>query len=309
MIWRFAFALCTLVLVGCAGPRPKQVPPDVPEQSDQSATAGVPDYVAGGLYKPGVPDGGPDIPPDISGLPEPVPRAEPRARYGNKSPYSVLGKRYYVMDSAEGYVERGIASWYGTKFHGRVTSSFEPYDMYQFTAAHKTLPLPSYAEVTNLDNGRKVIVRVNDRGPFHEGRIIDLSYAAAIKLGIHVRGTGRVEVRAITPNGHHASTAQTPPITGHGSSSANIAPQGSAPIADSERVAVQVGSFRDHDNARRLKERLQGADIRHVDIDSTRVDGGRVHRVRIQNVAGRDLQVLLNRLAALGLSGARVVRE
>ena len=306
MTWRFAFALCALLLVGCAGPRSKPVSPDLPEHSDRSSTTGAPDYVTGGLYKPGVPDGGPDIPPDISDLPEPVPRAEPRARYGNKSPYSVLGKRYYVMDSAEGYVERGIASWYGAKFHGRMTSSFEPYDMYQFTAAHKTLPLPTFAEVTNLDNGRKVIVRVNDRGPFHEGRIIDLSYAAAIKLGIHVRGTGRVEVRAITPAGHRASTTQAAPVPRQVSSATA---RGSVPIADSERVAVQVASFRDHDNARRLRERLQGADIRHVDIDSTRVDGGRVHRVRIQNVAGRNLQALLNRLAALGLSGARVVRD
>ena len=260
--------------------------------------------MTGGLYKPGVPDGGPDIPPDISDLPEPVPRAEPRARYGNKSPYSVLGKRYYVMD----VLATSNAALLPVR--GEVPRSddveFQPYDMYQFTAAHKTLPLPSFAEVTNLDNGRKVIVRVNDRGPFHEGRIIDLSYAAAIKLGIHVRGTGRVEVRAITPAGHRASTTQAAPVPRQVSSATA---RGSVPIAGSERVAVQVASFRDHDNARRLRERLQGADIRHVDIDSTRVDGGRVHRVRIQNVAGRNLQALLNRLAALGLSGARVVRD
>ena len=309
MGWRIALAVAVLVLAGCAGSPSRTLPPPDSVRSEQSATPAPPDYVAGGLYKPGVPDGGPEIPPDISALPEPVPRAEPRARYGNKSPYSVLGKRYYVLDTAEGYVERGIASWYGTKFHGRVTSSFEPYDMYQFTAAHKTLPLPSYAEVTNLDNGRKVIVRVNDRGPFHEGRIIDLSYAAAIKLGIHVRGTGRVEVRAITPDGHHAYTSEQvsgsgAPLTGAARSS-----QASRAVAAGGSVMVQVGSFRDHDNARRLKQRLQDADIRHVDIDSTRVDGGRVHRVRILNVAGNDLQALLNRLAALGLSGARVVRE
>lgn len=309
MGWRIALAVAVLVLAGCAGSPSRTLPPPDSVRSEQSATPAPPDYVAGGLYKPGVPDGGPEIPPDISALPEPVPRAEPRARYGNKSPYSVLGKRYYVLDTAEGYVERGIASWYGTKFHGRVTSSFEPYDMYQFTAAHKTLPLPSYAEVTNLDNGRKVIVRVNDRGPFHEGRIIDLSYAAAIKLGIHVRGTGRVEVRAITPDGHHAYTSEEVPGSGAPLTGAARSSQASHAVAAGGSVMVQVGSFRDHDNARRLKQRLQDADIRHVDIDSTRVDGGRVHRVRILNVAGRDLQALLNRLAALGLSGARVVRE
>lgn len=309
MVCRIAFAFAVLVLAGCAGSPSRTLPPQDGVRSEQSDVPAPPDYVAGGLYKPGVPDGGPEIPPDISALPEPVPRAEPRARYGNKSPYSVLGKRYYVLDTAEGYVERGIASWYGTKFHGRVTSSFEPYDMYQFTAAHKTLPLPSFAEVTNLDNGRKVIVRVNDRGPFHEGRIIDLSYAAAIKLGIHVRGTGRVEVRAITPDGHHAYTSEQVSGSGAPLTGAARPSQASRAAAAGGAVMVQVGSFRDHDNARRLKQRLQDADIRHVDIDSTRVDGGRVHRVRIQNVAGRDLQALLNRLAALGLSGARVVRE
>lgn len=309
MVWRIAFAVAVLVLAGCAGSPSRTPPPQGSVRSEPSDVPVPPDYVAGGLYKPGVPDGGPEIPPDISALPEPVPRAEPRARYGNKSPYSVLGKRYYVLDTAEGYVERGIASWYGTKFHGRVTSSFEPYDMYQFTAAHKTLPLPSFAEVTNLENGRKVIVRVNDRGPFHEGRIIDLSYAAAIKLGIHVRGTGRVEVRAITPDGQSSRTADVVSGPVAAANGATHASHPSRTVATGGSVVIQVGSFRDHDNARRLKQRLQDADIRHVDIDSTRVDGGRVHRVRIQNVAGRDLQALLNRLAALGLSGARVVRE
>ena len=309
MAWRLVLGLAVLWLAACAGAPHTSPPLDRGGGEGNRSAPVAPDYVAGGLYKPGVPDGGPAIPPDISALPEPVPRAEPRARYGNKSPYSVLGKRYYVLDSAEGYVERGIASWYGTKFHGRATSSFEPYDMYQFTAAHKTLPLPTYAEVTNLDNGRKVIVRVNDRGPFHEGRIIDLSYAAAIKLGIHVRGTGRVEVRTITPDGHHRRVADLP------SGQSSHPRQGESPVrqvaevAAADRVSVQVGSFREHDNARRLRQRLRDAEISDVDIDATRVDGGRIYRVRVQRVAGRDLQALLNRLAALGLYGARVVRE
>ena len=126
-----------------------------------------------------------------------VPKEEPLARYGNHSPYTVLGKTYTVLPSSKGYHERGIASWYGSKFHGRRTSSGEPYDMHLATAAHKSLPLPTYAEVTNLDNGRKMIVKINDRGPFHDGRIIDLSYAAAIKLGVDRTGTARVDVRAI----------------------------------------------------------------------------------------------------------------
>ena len=126
-----------------------------------------------------------------------VPRNEPLARYGNHSPYTVLGKTYTVLPSSEGYHERGIASWYGSKFHGRRTSSGELYDMHLPTAAHKSLPLPTYVEVTNLDNGRKMIVKVNDRGPFHRDRIIDLSYAAAIKLGVDKTGTARIDVRAI----------------------------------------------------------------------------------------------------------------
>ena len=156
-------------------------------------------YVAGGLYLPGVPDTVPDDIPDVDAIPEPEVRDEPRSRGGNRD-YSVLGKRYQVMDEHNGYVETGQASYYGKKFHGRRTSNQEVYDMYAFTAAHKTLPLPSYARVTNLDNGKSIVVRVNDRGPFHQGRVIDLSYAAAVKLGYRDRGTARVEVRALTPD-------------------------------------------------------------------------------------------------------------
>jgi len=126
-----------------------------------------------------------------------VPKKEPLARYGNHSPYTVLGKTYTVLPSSKGYHERGIASWYGRKFHGRRTSSGELYDMHLATAAHKSLPLPTYVEVTNLDNGRKMVVKVNDRGPFHAGRIIDLSYGAAIKLGVDKTGTAHVDVRAL----------------------------------------------------------------------------------------------------------------
>jgi rare lipoprotein A len=147
--------------------------------------------------------------PDFSKIPEPVPKNEPRSLYGNKSPYSVLGQTYNVLPTPKGYVERGIASFYGNKFHGYKTSNLEEYDMYQFSAAHKTLPLPSYARVTNLQNGKSVIVRINDRGPFHENRIIDLSFAAAVKIGVWPSGTGLVEVRAIDP-GDPASVAAPP---------------------------------------------------------------------------------------------------
>ena len=136
---------------------------------------------------------------DLPDIPDAVPKVEPKSRYGNPASYVVFGKRYYTKASSDGHVERGLASWYGKKFHGRKTSSGERYDMYGMTAAHKTLPLPSYVQVTNLSNGRSAVVRVNDRGPFHGKRIIDLSYSAARKLGVVARGTAMVEVRSIDP--------------------------------------------------------------------------------------------------------------
>lgn len=136
------------------------------------------------------------------GPPDAVPKVEPKARYGNMKSYVVYGKTYYPKQSSRGYVERGVASWYGTKFHGRKTSSGERYDMHQMTAAHKTLPLPTYALVKNLENGRSAIVKVNDRGPFVGDRIIDLSYAAAKKLGVDKKGLAQVEVVSIDPRDH-----------------------------------------------------------------------------------------------------------
>jgi rare lipoprotein A len=146
--------------------------------------------------------GGKDGPGDWSeftGAPDAVPKVEPKSKYGNPASYVVFGKRYKTKTSSAGHVERGVASWYGKKFHGRKTSSGERYDMYAMTAAHKSLPLPTYAKVTNLENGRTAVVRINDRGPFHGDRVIDLSYTAARKLGVVSKGTAVVEVRAIDP--------------------------------------------------------------------------------------------------------------
>jgi rare lipoprotein A len=148
-------------------------------------------------------DGFPDaaiVPPDLTTIPDARPVAEPRSRYGNPKDYEVAGERYFVLGSAAGYRERGRASWYGTKFQGRRTSSGEPYDMFAMTAAHKTLPLPTYVRVRHLGNGRTVVVKVNDRGPFHQGRIIDLSYAAAARLDILDHGSAEVEVEALDPD-------------------------------------------------------------------------------------------------------------
>lgn len=144
-------------------------------------------------------DSGPDTALDVAHIAEPVPRVEPRDRAGNRSPYRVLGQTYTVMDEPLGYAEQGIASWYGKKFHGRRTSNGEVYNMYGMTAAHKSLPIPSYVRVTNQANRQSVIVRINDRGPFHAQRIIDLSYTAARKLGFAEAGTARVSVQYIDP--------------------------------------------------------------------------------------------------------------
>ena len=305
------FVLASLLLSGCASaPKSPALPAPVTEARDppgptppRTARPDKPgEYTAGGLYKPGVADGGPAVPPDISHLKEPVPREEPRARYGNRSPYKVLDKEYRVMPSAKGYVERGTASWYGEKFHGRATSSLEPYDMYAFTAAHKTLPLPTYARVTNLDNGRSVIVRVNDRGPFHHGRIIDLSYAAAIKLGIHLRGTGNVEVRALT-------SGETPPAAADARRPGRAASVGSAPAAN-ERAWLQVASFGDRGNARRFADRLAQADVDDIDIQHADVRGSSVYRVRIGPFRGREpAERVALRVRALGFGSPTVVAE
>lgn len=152
-------------------------------------------------------------PVDLASIPNPTPRHEPESRYGNPASYEVFGRRYYTRQANHGFVEQGVASWYGPNFHGKRTSSGEPYDMYKMTAAHKSIRLPAYVEVTNLKNGRRIIVRVNDRGPFHDNRIIDLSYVAAAKLDLVRQGTGLVEIRVIDPSNplaHRQDTRQQP---------------------------------------------------------------------------------------------------
>jgi rare lipoprotein A len=212
-----ALAVAVLALTACSGapnkataPAATRIPaqpappvsttsprrsPYAPAQEDPSKRG---NYTAGGLYAPEIRDSAPDGLPDVDLIPEPEVKTEPRSLYGNRSPYQVLGQTYTVLDDPSTYDEVGLASFYGNKFHGRRTSNLEVYDMYAFSAAHKTLPLPSYARVTNLANGKSVVVRVNDRGPFHDGRIIDLSYAAAVKLGVDRAGTARVEVRGLS---------------------------------------------------------------------------------------------------------------
>lgn len=251
-----------------------------------------------GVSPPAAPskDGAPVNPPDTSSLPELTPRVEPRSKYGNPPSYTVYGQTYTVMESSAGYVERGIASWYGTKFHGQYTSSREPYDMYGFTAAHKTLPIPCYAQVTNLRNGRTLIVRVNDRGPFVDNRLIDLSYAAADRLGILGAGTGLVEVRVIDPRAFEAPTQ----IAADNGAAPALAETARPKTSASPSLYLQVGAFQSRDNAERLREKLLHKASVAVQIVKTTLNDGALYRVRLgpmENVEQTDsLSKLINQL-------------
>ncbi|HDY85017.1 hypothetical protein LCGC14_0644360 [marine sediment metagenome] len=249
-------------------------------------------------------DSAPSSPRDVSNIPNAIPKDEPRSKYGNPVSYKVLGKTYYTLNSSQNYQEKGIASWYGSKFHGRRTSSGEPYDMYAMTAAHKTLPLPSYVEVTNLSNGRKVIVKVNDRGPFHDNRLIDLSYSAAQKLGIVGHGTGMVEIRAINTGNvpvNIANNVKTQPV-------AQVQPLGQQKPIKEVLVGMylQVGAFSSSTNAQQLKSKVQSKIDDNVIITSD----GKLYRVRIGPLANvEEGDSLSNRLLNLGFNNTRLVVE
>ena len=233
---------------------------------------------------------------DQSSIRGPVPRAEPRSRYGNPRSYVVNGKQYFTLPSARGFVQRGIASWYGTKFHGRRTSSGEPYDMYKMTAAHKTLPLPTHVSVRNLATGREIVVRVNDRGPFHGDRILDLSYAAATKLGIARRGTGLVEVRALEPG--------TPARSAGGGRRLELARSG--PI----RLFVQAGAFQAAANATRLRTRLAAVSKLPVRVRRAISNGRVMYRVWLGPVSSvEEADQVSNVLGVLGIEDPRIVVE
>lgn len=244
---------------------------------------------------------------DASGLQDASPRYEPARKAGNKSPYTVWGRSYTVMASADGYVERGVASWYGEKFHGHKTSNGETFDMYTMTAAHKSLPLPSYARVTNLDNGRSVIVRVNDRGPFHGDRLIDLSYAAAKKLGYQSRGTARVEVAAITVRPDGSMTLAGKPFSPGGNATVPVV----APSRDrGEALFVQLGSFSVRDSATGLLARARNHASRDVRIRRVDSAAGEFHRVQVgpfENAA--EARNELQMLEARGFGPARVLTD
>lgn len=242
-----------------------------------------------------VDDGYPTESVDVSSVPDAVPRVEPRSRYGNPRSYTVRGKRYYTLDRSDGYSERGVASWYGTKFHGRRTSSGEPYDMYAMTAAHKTLPLPTYVRVTNLNNGRSIVARVNDRGPFHSNRIIDLSYTAAWKLGILGKGTGYVEVTALDPRAPEPVMAAT---------------SASAPSDGPVQLYLQTGSFSVRANAEQMKWKMQSVSGGPVNIQPVQIGGRITYRVRVGPIPDvTKADSLAQRITDLGHEEPRIVIE
>ena len=288
------FILFSLVLAGCSTST-EQPPVDIPSTSTDSPTD---TNVAVDR------DRAPTEVRDFNAIADAEPMPVVRTRAGNKSPYTVFGKTYTLLPDSQGYREVGGASWYGVKFHGRRTANGEVYDMWGMTAAHKTLPIPSYVRVTNLSNGRSIVVKVNDRGPFHSDRIIDLSYGAAGKLGFEKQGVAEVEVVDITPvaglpaaqTGDQASQAKDnaefvilpadAPLTSAGEP-AEKAPQSQqretvTPVESQQApypVYFQVAAFKSAANARQLQATL--SPLMNVPVNVSQDASNAWHRVRI----------------------------
>ncbi|MBF0264849.1 MAG: septal ring lytic transglycosylase RlpA family protein [Gammaproteobacteria bacterium] len=226
-----------------------------------------------------------------------VPKYEPKSQYGNPRSYEVFGKTYYVLDAAQGFSQTGIASWYGKKFHGERTSSGEDYDMFAMSAAHKTLPLPTYVKVTNLSNRRSVIVKVNDRGPFHTGRIIDLSYAAAYQLDIVKTGTAKVKIEAIVVN-KHSATKKVRVI------------KKNQTVYTKQPFYVQAGAFTSIDNAKSLQRALLAEYTYPIKIKYLKSNGKLFKRVWIGPIYNRDAaEKILNRVLDKHSSTARLILD
>jgi rare lipoprotein A len=245
----------------------------------------------GGYYQDDGPGDNP--PPGLRDVPDAVVKAEPYAKFGNK-PYSVFGQTYTPLIGDDPFTQRGVASWYGVKFHGQRTSSGEPYDMYKMTAAHPTLPIPSYARVTSLETGKSVVVRINDRGPFHSDRVIDVSYTAALKLGLLGKGSHQVEVERLFPNDptriatarrEAASVAQAVPASPAiaalmledrmESDNAAMAQAGGA--APKSGFYLQLGSFGKQGKAQEMSDRLVKAGVAAASLQV--VGAGAVNRL------------------------------
>lgn len=256
---------------------------------------------------------------DHVSLADAVPKVEPLAPLGNRPSYKVFGVEYRVLPTAKGYKERGLASWYGAKFHGARTSSGEPYDMYSMSAAHRTLPLPTYARVTNLDNGKSVIVRINDRGPFKHNRVMDLSYAAALKLDIVSKGTGKVEVEAIDPVEWQRTNAEferqlaepaAPPVVAAGA--ATVAPLDQPELlAATPTMWLQVGAFGDRARAEQLRDHLKRTGVGDATlVDAALANGKTLTKVRLGPFgAVETLDAASKRLEELGHGDYQLVIE
>lgn len=240
---------------------------------------------------------------DLSIIPEVIPQPINRTMAGNRSPYTVLGKSYQVLPTEEGYNESGVASWYGEKFHGHKTSNGEVFDMYQVSAAHKSLPIPSFLRVTNLDNNRSIVVRVNDRGPFHGDRVIDLSYAAALKLGYAERGTARVQLESIVANGvfHDRGVSATTSAAGN----ENLR------VSSSSSKYLQVGAFSELSTAQEVSTKVEEITslpvfIRTVNISKSRT----LHRVRVGPISDSgQIQRVSESVVAANLGSPYTVTE
>lgn len=317
-----------LLLVGCAGSGGGVSRSD---GAASSAPGSAVTSTASGRYSMST-DAYPDLPPDVSDVPDAEPRVEPRSRGGNRPTYEVWGQTYHVLSDEIGYQNEGVASWYGEKFHGYSTANGEIYDMYLMTAAHRSLPLPSFVKVTSVDNGRSVIVRVNDRGPFHDNREIDLSYAAAARLDILNHGTGRVRVEAIDPiawqrnrggvgdNGTQlAAVPESEPraaaeqVAGGGASamspepvSAATAATASADAGNGAPVYLQVAALGSMSNAEALKSRLQSELDQPVRVRSD----ASVHRVQVGPVQDASrLAPLQDELRRAGFDQTLVIND
>ncbi len=259
---------------------------------------------AGKHAKDGPPRTGSVIPPDLP--PDPVPRKETKSRYGNGPIYEVLGRSYQVMDSSYGYQERGVASWYGKKFHGHLTSNQERYDMHAMTAAHKALPLPTYVRVRNLRNNKSIVVRVNDRGPFVHNRIIDLSYSAARKLDMIRTGTSLVEVTAISFD----EPPRRPTVASVATKKEPVIPEASSLPTKESTVYVQVGAFGDAENARRRFALLRSGGVGDAFVLEDNSTSPALYRIRIGPIADvLQYDTLLAQLQNLGISETHLVTE
>ncbi len=282
-----AFAVMLVLLVAACNSVPdKQLPQDTESSSDK---------IQKGRYAHDK-DSGPGEEVDLSHIPDAVPRKEARTIAGNKNPYTVLGKTYHLIKDESSYKEKGYASWYGKKFNGYKTSNGEIYDMYAMTAAHKTLPIPSYVRVTNLQNGKTVVVRVNDRGPFHEGRIVDLSYAAAQRIGINKTGTGFVEVEIVMPNDPPAIPRR--------------ADQGPAVVNDSklpDNTYLQIAAFSNRDAAKNFAAAL-ATQMSLLPVVHSQMQPKEIHRVRVGPFkTNQELQLARQELAKNNFTDVHLV--